>query len=129
MTFRWFFFKGLFKSAIRLSEFGINHPLEVIEGHEKELLKKTSLVISRFSNTQKMIVNVKNPKTRFLSDSGIICVEIKFGWKLMQTWFSTFKNTQKMFLNVKNPIFIRFGYCMCRNYIQLKIDANMIFYV
>ena len=98
-----FFFKGLFKSAIRLSEFGINHPLEVTEGHEKEFLKKTSLVISRFSNTQKMIMNVKNPKTRFLCDSGIICVEIKFSWKSMQTWFSTFKNTQKMFLNVKKP--------------------------
>jgi len=89
-----FFFKGLFKSAIRLSEFGINHPLEVTEGHEKEFLKKTSLVISRFSNTQKMIVNVKNPKTRFLSDSGIICVEIKFSWKSMQAWFSTFKNNK-----------------------------------
>jgi len=39
------FFKGSFKSAIRLSEFGINQPLEVIKGHEKEFFKKTSLVI------------------------------------------------------------------------------------
>ena len=80
---------------------------------------------SRFSIAWKTILNFKNRKNRFLSDSGIICVDMTFSRKIMQTWFSRFSIAKKTILSVKNRK-IRFLSDSCIICVEMTFSRKMM---